>query len=865
MRIAPKVVWIGLIVTLMIGLLAPLPVYAQEQPVTLTLLVPAWMQDTVTPAFLEPFEAAHPGVQVELARDPGVPGFLYGADGVEQYLDSVRQYASAADVIFTTGDQFNITPEATQAGLILDLNPLASIDPDLDTGDFYAPVWQSCQWDQGLWMLPFAAGINVLVYDIAAFDRAGLAYPNETWTMADFETAARALYQQSGGTLPGFVTPDRLSSLLYSLTGEPFYAPDDPALTPRFTTPALQELVQTWATLEREGVAVRYGGADFNDIPLKIESPFRLLNSATAQQYGVSPLPGGRAGLTIRGFAVSAGTQQPELAYELAKFLSASPELANLLLMDTPARLSLSNNFAVFSPDVQAVLQQALTNAIPTPELRYGAYLTNALFPIIEGQVDVLTALQEAETLAIEFSQVAAEQKATTAVSVAEPPAQADLAPGEIALQFGVNVPFFPLPNEALWDQVIADFVAADPQVGQVELVLQEGAPMPFEDVDCFFYPSNQLPGLNLADLRNLDPLIAADPAFNTQDVLPGVISQVQRDDMIWAYPFVIQPGVLWYNPDIFAQAGLVSPESGWTAEQFEDALRQLKDQLPADVPIFVPPSVGNSYLLMLFAAYGGLPLDYRTTPPTVNLTDPATIDAMRHVLDLAREGYIDFQSLNMLGGGGGFGGEQPSPLYADILNMYSLRLRVRSESGATGPQRFAPYPRGSSYLPVTYHLGAGYISAESENPEACYRWFSAIAQQPGLLPGMPVQGSVLADETLAAAQGEDLAAYYRLFADLLQDPDVIVFPELFGTSGAPTSAHVEQMWLNDVINQYVLQGGDLDTELANVATLIEAYRGCVDQVPPFDPATEPTRDRYTSDVLNCAFMVDPEMQSHMH
>jgi hypothetical protein len=91
------------------------------------------------------------------------------------------------------------------------------------------------------------------------------------------------------------------------------------------------------------------------------------------------------------------------------------------------------------------------------------------------------------------------------------------------------------------------------------------------------------------------------------------------------------------------------------------------------------------------------------------------------------------------------------------------------------------------------------------------------------------------------------------------------VFPELFGSSGSLTSAHIEQMWLNDAINHYVLQDADLDAELSDVATLITAYRGCIDQIQPFDPAAELTRDRYTSEVLDCAFLVDPDMQSHMH
>ncbi len=859
MKLARKTAWSFLIVALVIGLLPPLTTYSQEPNTTVTLLVPAWMHDSLSSSFFAPFEAAHPGVRVELARDPGVNGFFSDAHGPAEYLTTVQQYVSAADVVFTTTDQFNMTPAATQAGLLLDLAPLAAADPDLQPDDFYAPIWQSSQWDQGIWLLPFSASVNLLIYEIAAFDQAGLAYPHAGWTMTDIEYASRAL-SQNNGDIPGFITLDWLDTLFYSLTNSPFYAPDDLAFTPRFATPALEELVQAWANLENEQAAVRYGSPDYMAVPLKVATPFSLLGPDQAR-YAAALLPGGRAGLTVRGFAVSAGTQHPELAYELAKYLSFAQQLHMFYPFDTPARQSLSDNFAAFSPEMQPVLQQALANAIPATDLRYGAYIVDAVSPVADGTADARTVLQNAETRAVEAQRYAMDQRASMIVTVAEPSPQVQLAPGEITLNFGINAPFSPLPNEDLWQRTIADFVAADPQVGHVELITQSGPPRSFEDVDCFFYPTNQLPSLNLATVLNLDPLLATDPAFDTSDILPGVMAQVSRNELTWAYPLVIQPAGLWYNADLFAQAGVMSPEAGWTVEQFEDALIQLGRIIPPDSPAFVPPTFGNSYLLMLFATYGGLPLDYRTDPPTVNLTDPATVEAMQQVLDLARVGTIDFQRLNMLGGGGGMGGALPAPLYADMLNMFSFRLQM-----SANPQDFVPYPRGSQYVPVAYQLGAAYISADAQNPQACYRWFNAIAQQPGLLPGMPVRSSQLDDPALIAAQGEDIVAYYRQIAAMLQIPDVVVFPELFASSTELTSAHIEQLWLNDVINHYVLQDGvDLAAELAQVASLITDYRGCIANVQPFDPASEPTRDRYASEIINCAFSVDPEMQTHMH
>jgi hypothetical protein len=56
----------------------------------------------------------------------------------------------------------------------------------------------------------------------------------------------------------------------------------------------------------------------------------------------------------------------------------------------------------------------------------------------------------------------------------------------------------------------------------------------------------------------------------------------------------------------------------------------------------------------MLIAAYGGLPFDYRTDPPTLNFTDPATVEAIRQVLDLAKADLIQYETLTMNTGLGG-------------------------------------------------------------------------------------------------------------------------------------------------------------------------------------------------------------------
>ena len=833
-----------------------------QEAINLTILVPTWTQDVYNEDLFNEFESLHPGMSVMLARDPGLPGISSAVYDLDAHLDTVEQYTQAADVVFISSDQWDISPEATRAGYFLDLTPLVASDTTLNAEDFFEPIWQSYQWGGGIWALPTSAGVVLLTYDVTTFDEAGLAYPNESWTLDDLISAARALARNDDQTIPGLITLDNLPLLLYSLTRHMLYDWADPSLAPHFVTPELDTAIAAWEELEAEGSAVQFANDVYNETPIRIEETFRLYSpSITGHETAAAALlPGGTAGLNVRGFAVSAGTQHPELAYELAKYMTFRQEATSLYPFNTHARQSLSDGFASYPAEFQPLLQNALANAVPLSSLLYGDYVAYGIRMMAQTGGDALVTLQEAEARAVTALQAAAERGNTNTLSVATAVPQPNLAAGEVTLDFGLNTPIAPLVNQNDWDRLIADFVVRDPQVAQIDLQLQVGPPQAFNDVDCFYYPQNQVPELDLATILNLDPLLAADPSFDPNVLIGGTLAALQRENRIWAYPLVIEPAVLWYNTQLFAQAGLDSPEGGWAVEEFDDALQQLRALSGDSSAVFVPPFTGNTYLLMLIAAYGGLPVDYRTSPPTVQLNDSAVIDATRQVLELAKAGVIDYRPLDVMGGGGGFSGPGEAPIYGDRLDMLSFRMLLRSDPNYPAAlQQLAPYPHGSQAIPVSYSIGAAYISASTPNPEACYRWISFLAEHPTLFASMPAQQILIDDPALAAAQGEDAVAFYHLFAGLLQEPNVIVFPELSGGT-AQTAGWIEQMWLNRAFDNTVLNDADLETELAQAQTFITDFRACTADLPAFDAEAGMTMDAYSQQHVECAVSVDPQL-----
>ena len=79
-----------------------------------------------------------------------------------------------------------------------------------------------------------------------------------------------------------------------------------------------------------------------------------------------------------------------------------------------------------------------------------------------------------------------------------------------------------------------------------------------------------------LADVTD----IVQDEAFDIDDIIPSTLELFRQDDKLYGLPFSTPPSVVFYNEDLFKQAGLSTPnelaEKGeWTWEKFEEAAKR--------------------------------------------------------------------------------------------------------------------------------------------------------------------------------------------------------------------------------------------------------------------------------------------------
>ncbi|NDJ78041.1 MAG: extracellular solute-binding protein [Chloroflexi bacterium] len=868
---------------------------AAQGGVPLVVSLPTLWEDIVTPDMLAEFEAQY-GVDVIPLFDQGTFGFFSVPATMDEQLDATEESVNTADVLYI--DPTTLTPEDTLAGYFLDLMPLAQSDPALNSADFLPAAWQSYQWDGGLWALPLSVDAIVVTYDPAAFDAVGLVYPSERWTMDDFANAARLLteYDTDGSiATPGFTVNsggDNLGVFLRSLSSAGLYDPATMPNQPSFTDPVLETNLATWYDLTLEGVAISQGIGGNMDIPLRVEGVMgyseriRLGQQTTTTTRYASLLPGGVAGFNVQGFAVSAGTQYPELAYELAKFLTLRPELASNPFSVAPARYSLDGmqvptggnggngrvqvNLNV--PDtIQPTIDQGLAAGLPVAELRYTAYLRSALTEMNNG-MDALSALQTAEAQAVADVQTASARYGMVYLAVTPPASSPTLQAGEIALTCAVNLGVggrlggqAELPSQAEWDQLIADFVALDPNVGAVVLESTTSTDLATlaESYDCFILPTNVVQGTDLSPILNLDPLLDTDPTFDRNDVIGNTLAQLQSDNRTWALPLAIQPQMLQYDPEKLAWAGVPEPVNGWTTDTFADALQMLQYYDPDNAP-FAPNDPSGAYILMLIGAYGGLPLDFRTDPVTVNFTDPATVDATRQVLDLARDGYIEYNALTDVAGGADIVlvGMGPGAITTNTLSRFLFGAGFSGNADTGSPSWVTtPYPQGTTFGVVAYEITTGYVSATAQNPDAAYRFLSEVSRSPQLFSGMPARQSLVYDPVVAATQGPEIVAVYQQLDMLLRDPNTIVFPTFTGGGGGRGAlSFVESYWLNRAMDRYVLEDADLEYELAEAEMLTLAYQECAASIviDETDGGQGGRQMQAFQQIQQCATSVDP-------
>jgi|GEM_PF-2457195 len=141
--------------------------------------------------------------------------------------------------------------------------------------------------------------------------------------------------------------------------------------------------------------------------------------------------------------------------------------------------------------------------------------------------------------------------------------------------------------------------------------------------------------------LLDLDPLIEASPTFNKPDFFKPALEFFQYDGKQYGIPGDLNTWVVFYNEDLFANAGLKTPweyyqEGNWTWETYLELAKKLTIKEGNRYVQFgstYPWINGWSYSAWVFSN-GGTYLNEDMTKSTV--TDPKTVAAFKYTTELA-------------------------------------------------------------------------------------------------------------------------------------------------------------------------------------------------------------------------------------
>jgi multiple sugar transport system substrate-binding protein len=342
--------------------LQPEPASRPAEPVQ--LVYQDWRTDWFPPMaqeMLEQFQAAHPDIRALYTPDP---------EEFQETMLANFQTGTAADIFQGCCTHF---PTWAQMGYTLDLRPYVEADLDQATID----DWDRAQYDALFspdgqqFGLPKYHGALALYYNKDLFDVYGVDYPNATWDHDDYLAAMKQLTHDRDGDgqidLWGSmldVSWDRIQVHVNGWGGR-FVDADDPTRCRMADPEALAAMewirARIWddrvmaSRLDVKNVQTRQ--AFISEQVAMVEDGSWALKDILAGadfRVGVAPFPAGPVRqvtlATTDGFGIYAGTQHPDAAWELLKFLVSKDygramARANFL---QPARVSLVAEWATF-------------------------------------------------------------------------------------------------------------------------------------------------------------------------------------------------------------------------------------------------------------------------------------------------------------------------------------------------------------------------------------------------------------------------------------------------------------------------------------------------------------------------------------
>lgn len=392
--------------------------------------------NTPSESVRENFDAWLEDLQARVMEETGIElkvEMVSWGDYLNKHLTSIASQ-EGPDIIQMGS---SVPPVIAAAGGLLDLTPymdgLGGMDVYCDVGKYY------CSWDGKMIAIPWGGGGREIYFNKDIFDAAGLEYPDNDWTLEEFEHNAKALTEHMGKPALALMgssndttyyfwsqlVTDGGAVLSEDMTKARFNEQEGVDAVMRivnmykngyipssFAESTVDDILPTFINGE---VAMAYGSASWwQDLVANMEG-----------NWGTVAMPVGKAGLangtvTMSAFGIMSYTKNPEAAAEVLKILASPEEIvkSTAILGWIPFRTDLENDpayadnpakdtFFYVSKESKAYIPQY--QAISTVLSTSTKYLNSIFTQAVTGEVDEAYVRQQLDALATEVDNVLAE------------------------------------------------------------------------------------------------------------------------------------------------------------------------------------------------------------------------------------------------------------------------------------------------------------------------------------------------------------------------------------------------------------------------------------------------------------------------
>lgn len=233
---------------------------------------------------------------------------------------------------------------------------------------------------------------------------------------------------------------------------------------------------------------------------------------------------------------------------------------------------------------------------------------------------------------------------------------------------------------------------------------------------DLFYLEAFWAPSLVSFDvLMPLDSFIARDPSFDLDDFEPALLDAFRFEGRLYGLPKDYSTLVLYYNPELFAAAGLTRPPRDW--EEFRGYARRLTRDVDGDGRV---DQYGFShaetleYLLPFVWQNGG---DYFDEQGRVAFTDSAFVEALRFVEGMLDEGSAVLPAdIGAAWNMDAFGRGRVAMAFSGLWAVHFME-----ETFADVPYRVAELPAGEQAAGIAFVVGFA-MPKSTHHPEAAWR-----------------------------------------------------------------------------------------------------------------------------------------------